>query len=71
MCYSFLRKDFFPFILFSIAYFLNMESILKWGRFDNYHTVIFQKYFAGALYAIVIVYLFFRLYQKKHMQQTI
>ncbi|MBL7705136.1 MAG: DUF2029 domain-containing protein [Taibaiella sp.] len=70
MCYSFLRKDFFPFILFSIAYFLNLESILRWGRFDNYHTVIFQRYFAGALYAIVIVYLFFRLYQKKHRQQT-
>ncbi len=70
MCYSFLKKDFFPFILFSIAYFLNLESLLRWGRFDNYHTVIFQRYFAGALYAIVLVYLFFRLYQKKRIQMT-
>ena len=64
MCYSFLRKDFLPFILFSVAYFLNLESLLRWGGFDNYHTVIFQRYFAGALYAIVLIYLFFRLYQK-------
>ncbi|RYD99672.1 MAG: DUF2029 domain-containing protein [Sphingobacteriales bacterium] len=70
MCYSFLRKDYFPFILFSIAYFLNLESLLRWGQFDNYHTVIFERYFAGALYAIVLIYLFFRLYQKKHIQQT-
>lgn len=70
MCYSFLRTDFFPFILFSIAYFLNLESLLRWGSFDNYHTVIFQRYFVGALYLIVIAYLFFRLYQKKRIQMT-
>lgn len=70
MCYSFLRRDFFPFILFSIAYFLNLESAIRWAPFDSYRTVIFQRYFIGSLYLIVIIYLFFRLYQKKHIQQT-
>ena len=70
MCYSFLKRDFLPFILFSVAYFLNLESAIRWARFDSYRTVIFQRYFMGSLYLIVIIYLFFRLYQKKHIQQT-
>lgn len=63
LLYAFLRKDFVPYILFSIAYFLNMESILQWLHLPNYNTAIFSRYFVGSLYAILLIYLFIRLYQ--------
>lgn len=61
--YGFLRKDFFPYIVFSAAYFLNMEGLLRALHLNNYRTAIFSPYMIGGLYAVLIVYLYFRLYQ--------
>lgn len=62
--YGFLRKDFFPYIVFSAAYFLNLEGLLRALHLNNYRTAIFSPYMIGGLYAILIAYLYFRLYQQ-------
>lgn len=63
--YSFYSKNFIPYILFSLAYFLNLEHILQWLKLPSYGTVIFDEKFVAALYAILIIYLFFLLYRRK------
>lgn len=65
IAYSFFRRDFFPLIIMSIAYFLNLEEIFRWLRLNSYGTLIFQPAFIASLYLVLIVYLFFRLYTAK------
>ncbi len=59
--YSFYRKDHFPFILLSVAYLLNLEGIMKAVQLEKYSTLIFMPEFQSALYAVVILYLWWRL----------
>lgn len=60
--YSFYRKDFIPYILFSFAFFMNMEFVLHWLKPDNYKTAIFNRTLISGVYGVVIVYLWYRLY---------
>jgi Gpi18-like mannosyltransferase len=63
MAYSFLKKDFVPLIIFSLAYFLNLDSLLQWAKFENYNGFIFRRSVSGSLYLIAWAWLLFRLYQ--------
>lgn len=65
MAYSFLKRDFLPYILFSLAYLLNMESLLKAVNMEIYDNVLFERYFSGILYVMVAALLFYRLYRKE------
>jgi len=57
IAYSFLCKRYFLYVIFSIAYFLNLEKILL--TFDlNYGTFIFGERFIAGLYLITIILLF-------------
>ncbi|MNT40088.1 hypothetical protein D3C72_1763810 [compost metagenome] len=60
--YSFYRKDFLPYILFSYAFFMNMEFVLRWLNLDNYKTAIFNRTLISGIYGVVIAYLWYRLY---------
>jgi Gpi18-like mannosyltransferase len=70
IAYTFYTKDFTAYILFSLAYFLNLEILLKAMHLYNYNTFIFKPEVISALFAITIVYLFVKLYKlpsaKKH-----
>jgi hypothetical protein len=55
--YSFLRTRYFLYIIFSIAYFLNLEKALR--AFDlHYNAFIFGNRFIAGLYLITIIVLF-------------
>jgi hypothetical protein len=57
IAFSFLRKRYFLYIIFSIAYFLNLEKALR--AFDlHYSTFIFGNRFIAGLYLITIIVLF-------------
>jgi len=57
IAYSFLCKRYFLYVIFSIAYFLNLEKTLL--AFDlNYGTFIFGERFIAGLYLITIILLF-------------
>ena len=54
-----------PFILGSLAYFLNMESVMQFFQTNNYHTLVFDPRFVACLYLLSIVLLFMDLYDVK------
>ncbi|MEI8279282.1 MAG: hypothetical protein WCG87_05920 [Bacteroidota bacterium] len=60
--YAFYSKDYFPYILFSIVYFLNLEFCVQNMHLHNYDIAIFSPRFLAALYTIIILYLGFKLY---------
>ncbi|MDB5227475.1 MAG: hypothetical protein JWN78_1668 [Bacteroidota bacterium] len=62
--YAFCTKRFFPLILGSVAYFLNMEKIFHYLSWTNYNTLIFEPRFVAVLYLSLILYLYYLLYSK-------
>jgi hypothetical protein len=57
IAYSFLRERYFLYIIFSMAYFLNLEKALR--AFDlHYGSFIFGNRFIAGLYLITIIVLF-------------
>jgi hypothetical protein len=55
--YSFFRKRYFLYIIFSMAYFLNLEKALR--AFDlHYSAFIFGNRFIAGLYLITIIVIF-------------
>lgn len=61
--YSFYTKKYFPYCIFSMAYLLNMEKVLKNFQLNNYDTLLFNPQLVSALFLSVIVYLFIKLYK--------
>ena len=60
--YALIYKRYFPYILGSIAYFLNLEGVLQYMHLKNYGTALFHPAFVALLFFICIVSLFFDLY---------
>jgi Gpi18-like mannosyltransferase len=56
--------NYLPFLFISIAYFLNMESILHALPFANHGIALFNANFIAAIYFLLIIYLYFLIYQK-------
>ena len=54
--YAFYTRRFGLYTLFSIAYFLNLEKVLRWFALKNYETAIFDARFVATLFAICIVW---------------
>jgi Gpi18-like mannosyltransferase len=63
IAYSFYSRDFIPYILLSIASFLNLERVLRWLYLPNYDTLIFHPRFIASIFTILIIYLFVQLYR--------
>lgn len=68
LIYLLLTRDWVPFVLFSFAYMMNMESIIKNWKWDNYEIFIFNRQLLGSIYVILWIYLVWRLRQsvRKH-----
>jgi len=64
--YAILYNRIFPYLLASLAYFLNLEGVLKYFKFSSYETVIFNPVFVAIIYLIVILLLFYDLYGIKN-----
>ncbi len=62
--YAFYTKRFTAYILFSIAIFLNLESVIHWLHLSIYNNFIFQGKFVAFIFLIIIIYLFIMLYRK-------
>lgn len=60
--YGFFTGRYFAFAVFSIMYFLTLEVSMQHFHLPNYETLIFDFRFLAALTAIIIVYLYYRLY---------
>ncbi len=59
------KMRYFPLIIGSVAYFLNLEKPLRVLALTNYETLIFDPKFGAVLWGILIVLLFYLLYDKK------
>ena len=68
IAYSFSTRDFIPYILLSVASFLNLEKVLKWLYLPNYDTLIFHPRFIASIFTALIFYLFIKLYKLSSTQ---
>jgi Gpi18-like mannosyltransferase len=62
--YTFCTRRYFPLVLGSLAYFLNMEKIMRYLAWTNYNTLIWDPKFVAGLYFLLIVWLYYLLYTK-------
>jgi len=61
--YGFLRRDYVPYVLVSVAYFLHLESILHYLQLLNYGVLVFHPQFLAALFGIAIILVIFNIYR--------
>lgn len=62
IAYAFYTRRYFPYVVFSAAYFLVLENTIRWFNLNSYRTLVFNPIFIGSLFAVVIIYMFYRLY---------
>ncbi len=61
--YGFVRRDYLPYVLVSVAYFLNLEGVLHFLQLDNYNVLVFQPRFVASLFGLAIVVALVQLYR--------
>ena len=59
--YAFYTRRFFAYVVFSIAYFLNLERVMQALHLRNYGTFLFSYKFIATFYLLVILYLLWAL----------
>ena len=62
--YFAVTTNYIPFLLVSVAYFLNMEDVLMALKFPNYSVAVFVPEYIAGLYLVIITYLYYLLYSK-------
>lgn len=65
IAYSLRKKKPLIAIVGCLAYFLNLEDVLRFMKLDNYGTLIFNRDFISSLYLITIIWLFSDLFNFK------
>lgn len=65
--YCFYTRRFIAYILFSIAYFLNLEAVLQFLKLENYKTVIVHPKFVAGLFTLLIAYLAMHLFKSRKL----
>lgn len=61
--YGFLRRDYVPYVIVSVAYFLNLEAVLRYLQLRNYSVAVLDPRFVGGLFGIAIVLGLVKLYR--------
>lgn len=61
--YAFLNKDYLAYVIVSLAYFINLETQLKFMGLENYKNIIFEPVFVSYLFLMSILYLIYKLYK--------
>lgn len=58
-------NDFKPYLLFSLAYFLNLEGVLQWFNIKNHFPLPFRPPLVAGLFLLLIGMLFYKLYRRR------
>jgi Gpi18-like mannosyltransferase len=61
--YGFLRRDYFLYVIVSVAYALNLEGVLQYLQLRKYSVLVFDPRFVAGLFAIAIVVGLVKLYR--------
>lgn len=61
--YGFLRRDYAPYVLVSIAYFLQLEGVLRYLQLLKYGVLLFHPQFIASIFALTILLVFFHIYR--------
>ena len=61
--YAFYRRSHGVYVIFSLAYFLNLERVLQWLDYPSYGILFFMPEFIAALFAVTITWLIIQLYR--------
>jgi len=61
--YGFVRRDYLPMVIMSVAYFLHLERGLQYLQLLNYDIFYFQPKFVAALFALLIGLLLWKIYR--------
>ncbi len=61
--YGFLRRAYGPYVLVSVAYFLNLEAVLRFLQLRNYKVLVFQPWFVAVLFGLAIGLSLWQLYR--------
>lgn len=70
--HAFHTRKWGPYLLFSVAYFLNLEVIMQWLALPNYKTFIFEPRFIASIYGVAILWLAILLWLRhKHVMRSI
>ncbi|MDX2002520.1 MAG: hypothetical protein SFW35_08805 [Chitinophagales bacterium] len=62
--YCWYIRNYWLYILFSIAYFLSLEKAGKLLYLPNYNTMIFKGWFVSIIFAIILLISYYQLYRK-------
>ncbi len=68
--YSFYRRTFGLYALFTLAYLLNLDKVLHGLKIASYHTLIFDPNFIAALFAVCFIWAVFLLYRQVRRDQA-
>ncbi|MBF9223729.1 hypothetical protein [Hymenobacter ruricola] len=67
--YAFLKRDYLPYVLTSVAYVLNLESVLQFLKLRKYSVLVFDPLFVAGLFAVAMVLGFVKLYRLTQWRQ--
>jgi Gpi18-like mannosyltransferase len=67
IAYSLYTRKWWPLLFYSLALFLNLEVIMRWLDFPNYHTFIFHPRFIAALYFVTLLWLAVLLFKRSRI----
>ncbi len=60
--YAFLSYDFIPYLLNSIAYFFQLNTVMTYAKYDSHMNFMVHKELTSVLFLITIGYSFYKLY---------
>jgi len=69
--YFAVTNNYFPFLLASFAYFLNMEGVLHMFNFPNYKVLLFNPNFIAGTYLSLILLLYYLIYKNSNFLQHV
>ena len=61
--YGFQRRDYLPYALVSVAYYLNLEGVLHYLDLLHYGTLLFQPWFSASLFGLTLLVVLVKLYR--------
>ena len=63
--YSLLYGRLYIYMIGSLAYYLNLEEVLRFFKTDNYHASLYTPQIISCLYLVTIILLFYELYKDR------
>ena len=61
--YGFLQRDYLPYVIGSVAYFLQLEKVLHYLDLFNYDVLVFSRTFIASLFGLLLLLVLFKIYR--------